>query len=303
MADSILPPERIGFVGLGNMGKPMARRLAAAGFALAVSDRDASVVERFAAEVPCERPAALRALGEMCRIVITMLPDGNAVRSVLLGPDGLAAGMHAGGIVIDMSSSAPAGTRQLAAELGSHELHLLDAPVSGGVRKAVDGTLAIMAGGDAAVLERCRAILECMGRVFAAGGSGTGHAMKALNNYLSAATLSVTAEAVLAGERFGLDPKTMIEILNASTGRSNSTELKYPAYILPRSFDSGFALGLMVKDLRLALELAHDVQAPALLLEQVAALWQRADQRLGAGADHTEIVRYLEEMMEEDARG
>lgn len=294
MASSIRPPARIGFIGLGNMGAPMAGRLAAAGYRLSVNDASPEAVARFAGTSPCERTSDLKGLGATSDVVITMLPDGQAVRKVLTGPDGVVAGLAPGAILVDMSSSAPTGTRELAAEVAKRGFTLIDAPVSGGVKKAVDGTLAIMAGGDAGAIGRCRPLLEIMGKVFTTGGPGTGHAMKALNNYLSATTLTATAEAVLAGERFGLDPKLMIEILNASTGRSACTEFKYPTFVLSRTFDSGFALGLMAKDLRLALDLSRSTDAPRVLLEELSALWDRAEERLGFRADHTEVVRFLE---------
>jgi 3-hydroxyisobutyrate dehydrogenase len=292
MTDVLLPPERIGFVGLGNMGAPMARHLARAGYRLAVADVRSAAIESLRAEVDCEVPASLIELAQGCRVVITMLPDGKAVRQVLTG--GMAGGLAAGSVVIDMSSSAPVGTRELGVELAKSSITLVDAPVSGGVRKAVEGKLAIMVGGDAATIARCRKVLECMGTVFLTGGLGSGHAMKALNNYLSAAALATTAEAVMAGERFGIDPRVMIEILNGSTGRNTATDQKYPAYILPRTFNSGFALGLMAKDLRIALELARAVGTPAELLQGCADLWARAEDRLGFAADNTEVVKYLE---------
>jgi len=206
----------------------------------------------------------------------------------------MARGLGSGSVVIDMSSSRPAGTRELGATLAAAGLTLIDAPVSGGVRKAVEGSLAIMAGGDGAAIERCLPVLEAMGRVFRTGGTGTGHAMKALNNYLSAVALAATAEAVLAGERAGIDPRTMIEILNSSTGRNTATEQKFPAHVLPRTFNSGFALALMTKDLRIALELAREAGTPAQLLADCAQLYEQALGQLGETADNTAVVRYLE---------
>ena len=289
--------ERIGFVGLGNMGAPMARRLAAAGYALTVADALPEVEQRFAAEVTCERAPSLAALGERCRVVITMLPNGAIVRVVLLGPNGIAHQLAAGSVVVDMSSSSPIGTRELFADLARLGIPLVDAPVSGGVKKAADGTLAIMVGGDADPIARVRPVLEVMGKVFLTGASGTGHAMKALNNFLSAANLAVAAEAVIAGERFGLDPATMIAILNASTGRNTGTDSKFPNNVLPRTFNSGFALGLMAKDLRLALEVARSSGAPASLLERCSQIWSSAEQQLGGKADNTEVVKYLESLV------
>jgi 3-hydroxyisobutyrate dehydrogenase len=276
------------------MGAPMARRIAAAGYRLQVADANQDAVNRFAAGTACERPRDLKALGAACAAVVTMLPDGHVVRQVVTAGDGIAAGLKRGSVIIDMSSSAPLGTRALATELAKRGIPLIDAPVSGGVKKAIDGTLAIMAGGDPAAIERCRPVLEAMGKVFLTGGPGSGHAMKSLNNYLSATSLSAVAEAVIVGGQFGLEPKLMIDVLNASTGRSATTEFKYPAYVLPRSFDSGFALGLMAKDLGLALELARSTGGPRVLLEQLAELWANAAKQLGTAADHTEIVKYLE---------
>lgn len=298
MANSFSPPQSIGFIGLGNMGAPMARRLADAGYRLAVADNNREAVSRFAAANACGQPKDLKSLGATCRVVITMLPDGNAVRQVLMGREGIAAGLQPGSVLIDMSSASPVGTRQLGAELARRGIPLIDAPVSGGVKKAVEGTLSIMAGGETDVVARCRPILDVMGRVFLTGAPGSGHAMKSLNNYLSAATLAASAEAVIAGTLFGLDAKTMVDILNASTGRSNSTEHKYPAFILPRTFDSGFAIGLMAKDLRLALELAQSTGAPCTLLREVAQMWGSAEQKLGFRADNTEVVKYLESLVE-----
>ena len=299
MSELFLPPQHIGFIGLGNMGHPMARSLAESGYTLVVADANPDALKHFAVKTACEQAADLKALGGACRVVITMLPDGAAVREVLLSYRGVAAGLGRGSTVIDMSSSSPVGTRDLALELASREIALIDAPVSGGVKKAIDGTLAIMVGGPPDVVERCRPILEVMGKVFHTGETGSGHAMKSLNNYLSAATLAISAEAVIAGTQFGLDPARMIEILNASTGRSNTTEHKYPNFILPRSFDSGFAIGLMAKDLRLALEVATSVSAPKALLQVCADLWSRAEAQLGPTADHTEVVKFLESLVEE----
>lgn len=293
------PPERIGFVGLGQMGAPMVRNLARAGFKLAVADANAQAVARIGAEIACEAPANLAALGAACRVVITMLPDGNAVREVVL-----AMNLPRDAIVIDMSSSSPMGTRELGRALAERGAALVDAPVSGGVKRAVDGSLAIMAGGEAATIERVRPILAAMGKqIFLTGSLGSGHAMKALNNYVSAAGLAAAAEAVLAGSRFGLDPATIVAILNASTGKNNSTENKFPQFVLPRTFNSGFSLGLMVKDLRTALDVAHATGTPAPLGEACVEAWARAEQLCGGQADHTEVVKYWERLAGSEIKG
>lgn len=222
MTDPAVP---VAFIGLGMMGLPMASRLVAAGFAVRGSDLSAearsSLAERGGAVFDSPAEAAVGA-----EVVITMLPDGRIVRDVLLGSGGVAQAMAPGGLVVDMSSSAPLGTRTLAEELAGGGLSLIDAPVSGGVRRAVDGTLAIMAGGEAAQIERARPLLDAMGRsVFATGPVGSGHAAKALNNYVSAAGLAAACEAAIVAERFGVDPAVLVDVLNASTGRNNSTEV------------------------------------------------------------------------------
>ncbi len=286
------PPERIGFVGLGQMGAPMARNLARAGFKLALADANAQTVARLAAEFTAETPASLPALGAACRVVITMLPDGNAVREVAAALD-----LPRDAILLDMSSSSPVGTRELGRALAERGVALVDAPVSGGVKKAIDGSLSIMAGGDPATIERVRPILAAMGKqIFLTGPLGAGHAMKALNNYVSAAGFAAAAEAVLAGGRFGLDPATIVAILNASTGKNNSTENKFPQFVLSRAFNAGFTMALMVKDLRTALELAHATATPAPLAEACVEAWVRAEQLLGGQADHTAAVQYWERL-------
>jgi 3-hydroxyisobutyrate dehydrogenase len=293
---------RIGFVGLGNMGRPMAENLLKGGFALAVADADPKRIAGLG--VKALLPASHAALGEMSEIVITMLPDGKIVRKALLGDDGsndgVLDGLQPGSLVIDMSSSAPVGTRELGAELAARGIALVDAPVSGGVKRAIDGTLAIMVGGAAADIERARPLLAAMGRdIFPTGPLGSGHAMKALNNYVSAAGLAAAAEAVLVGQRFGLDPTTMVDILNASTGRNNATENKFKQFIVPKRYAAGFTMGLMAKDLRTALETAEATDTPTPLAAACIKLWNDAEAKLGGAADHTEIARYLETLIEE----
>jgi 3-hydroxyisobutyrate dehydrogenase len=282
----------------------MAENLLKAGFGLAVADADPKRLAGLG--VKALLPASLAVLGEMSDIVITMLPDGKIVRKALLGDegsnDGVLDGLTAGSLVVDMSSSAPVGTRALGAELASRGIALVDAPVSGGVKRAIDGTLAIMVGGEAADIERCRPLLAAMGReVFPTGPLGSGHAMKALNNYVSAAGLAAAAEAVLVGQRFGLDPATMVDILNASTGRNNATENKFKQFIVPKRYTAGFTMGLMAKDLRTALETAEATDTKTPLAAACIALWNEAEAKLGAAADHTEIARYLEMLIEEGA--
>ena len=221
--------ETVGFVGLGRMGWPMAANLARAGYGLVVRDADRDVEMRFANEfgaVPGRDASAFASAGA----VITMLPDGRVVQDAVLG-DGIADALSGGAVVVDMSSSSPHDTRALGAELARRSIALIDAPVSGGVPRATDGTLAIMAGADdEAALERALPLLDVLGRrVFRTGPLASGHAMKALNNFCAAAGYAALAEALVLGREFGLAPSTMVEIVNNSTGRSFISEVVFAA--------------------------------------------------------------------------
>jgi 3-hydroxyisobutyrate dehydrogenase len=294
VTDPIIPPAAIGFIGLGEMGLPMALRLRAAGYGTAGMDVSTTACAAFAlAGGTVAHTAAAAATG--AATLITMLPTGRIVRDALLGTGGAAAALPAGSLVIDMSSSAPTDTQALGRDLADRGIALIDAPVSGGVRRARDGTLAIMAGGDPADIERARPVLAAMGKtVFLTGALGSGHAMKALNNYVSAAGLVAAAEALQVGSAFGLAPETIIDVLNASTGRNNATDVKMKQFVISRSFASGFSLALMAKDLRTAADLASHLGINASGIAASASLWQAALEALGNVADHTEIARFLD---------
>lgn len=285
----------IGFIGTGTMGAPMVHCLAEKGFAPLVYDAQPD-----AARAVADRDGLQVAttLGDMagCDTVLLMLPNSAIVRAVCLDDGGLAATLKPGAVIVDMSSSDPVETRKIGASLAERNITLLDAPVSGGVRKAISGTLAIMLGGDdAAAMDRVGPMLGAMGKVFRAGPLAAGHATKALNNYVSAAGLLAACEAVIVARDFGLDPERMTEIINASTGRNNSTENKVVQFILSEKFrDAGFALGLMAKDVGLAAALAGTTGRPLPGVEAISAVWSRAQQDLEPGADHTEIFRYLD---------
>lgn len=281
------------FVGLGMMGAPMARRLLKAGFDVIGMDLSADVEAAFAA-AGGRVSETLAGDYSTIDVVITMLPNSNIVRETLLGNDGLAAALRVGALVIDMSSSAPFETRRLADDLRRHGIDLIDAPVSGGVRRAVDGSLAIMAGGEKANIERAAKILKAMGTsITHTGAIGTGHAVKALNNYVSAAGLQAACEALLIAREFGIDPDTLTDVLNVSTGKNNSTELKLKPFIISETFTSGFAMSLMAKDIETAAELARQLGKSEPGLESASSLWKAGLQALGHSADHTEIYRYL----------
>jgi 3-hydroxyisobutyrate dehydrogenase len=278
------------------MGRPMARNLAAAGYELVVRDADAGLQERVAAElgaVAAGEPTAFRDVDA----VVTMLPTGQVVREVLLEWDGgLAEALQPGTVVIDMSSSDPPGTRELGAALARYEVSLVDAPVSGGVPKAESGTLAIMVGGDDQdAVARATPLLEALGeRLFRTGPLGSGHAMKALNNYVAAAGFTAAAEALIVGHRFGLDPAVMVEVLNASTGRNFSTEFTLVHHVLPRTFATGFALGLLAKDVAIAADLGEAVSVEAPLSRLLEQLWAEAAASQGSDVDHSAALRHWE---------
>ncbi|MFG1466489.1 NAD(P)-dependent oxidoreductase [Xanthobacter sp. DSM 24535] len=297
-SDPIVPPAAIALIGLGQMGLPMARRVLAAGFEV----RGADPVEASRLTLTDAGGSAFAKAAEAvsgASAVITMLPNSKIVREVLLGAEGIARLLPAGTLVIDMSSSVPTDTASLTAELAGLDLALIDAPVSGGVKRAIDGSLAIMAGGRTVDIERARPILAAMGKsIFATGPIGSGHAMKALNNYVSAAGLVAACEALLVARNFGLAPETVVDVLNASTGRNNSTEVKMKPFVISEAFNSGFSLALMAKDLRIAADLARHLDLPLPQIQSVAALWEQARTALRSDADHTEIYRHLKAMVE-----
>jgi 3-hydroxyisobutyrate dehydrogenase len=281
---------KIGFVGLGHMGVPMTARLVAAGHEVQGFDVDPEARARAGA-------SAVASLAESvagAQAVVMMLATSAVVRQVVLD-EGLFDAVEPDALVVDMGSSDPTQTRELAEEARRRGIRYVDAPVSGGVVGAEAGTLTIMCGGAEADLETCRPIFEAVGgKIVHAGPVGAGHALKALNNLLSATNFLITLEAVMAGARFGLDPQVMVEAINDSTGRSWATEHKVPQFVEPRSFTSGFAMRLMVKDIQTARALAHATGAPFALGEVSVALWEQAAEALPDGADHTEIALWLE---------
>jgi 3-hydroxyisobutyrate dehydrogenase len=300
---ALAPPATIAFLGLGMMGRPMAARLVGAGFKLRVFDVSQKAVSDFVGAHPqAMATASARAAAEGADALIAMLPDGKIVRQALLeSRDAAVEGLAAGALVVDMSSSNPVGTQALARDLAGRGVALLDAPVSGGVRRAVDGSLSIMVGGAAADLERARPVFGAMGKTITlCGPAGAGHALKALNNYLSASGLVAMCEALVVGEAFGLDPGTMVDVFNTSTGKSNATEVKGRQFVVPRNFVAGFTTALMAKDLRTAGDVAKHLDLKVPNLEQAVSYWTAADGKLGKGADHTEIFRYAEMLAEEE---
>jgi 3-hydroxyisobutyrate dehydrogenase len=205
--------------------------------------------------------------------------------------------LRPGSVIVDMGSSVPARTQALATTAAAHGVHVLDAPVSGGVTRAKKADLAVMVGGDSAVLDVVRPLLQSTGsQIVHVGPVGSGHAAKALNNLLSATGLVAAAEVLLVGRKFGIDAATLLAVLNASSGRNQATETKYEKFILSHNYDSGFAAALMRKDVGIALDLAHSQNVPTIMGDALGRLWASAVDGLAPGADHTEVVRYLEQV-------
>jgi 3-hydroxyisobutyrate dehydrogenase-like beta-hydroxyacid dehydrogenase len=283
----------IGFVGLGQMGGPMTRRLLAAGYQLVVHDARREVQDALVAEgaESAWSPAEVAARAE---VVLVSLPTPQVVREVVLGAGGLFSG-SAIRTYVDLSTTGQAVAVEVAAALAERGIVTLDAPVSGGVRGAVAGTLAVMVAGAAAELERVRAVLEVFGRVFHVGERpGLGQLMKLANNFLSATAIVATAEAVVLGVKGGLDPAVMLDVINASTGRNTASEDKFPRQVLTGRYSAGFTTGLLTKDLGLCAAAAEALGVPMPVAAQVHAEWQRAVAELGPDADITTIVRCVE---------
>jgi 3-hydroxyisobutyrate dehydrogenase len=284
---------KIGFVGLGAMGRPMAEWLIAENHDISVADANAALASDFG-----DRWAATpAAAAEGADILVTMLPNGQIVRDVLWGAGGAADALPQGAIVVDMSSSDAAGTVALGAELAARGIGLIDAPVSGGVVLAGQGKLSLMVGGtDDAAFERVRPLLEALSaKLLRVGPLGAGHAAKAINNAIAACNFAIMAEGLELGARFGLDRAVLLEVVNGSTGRSGVSEGLFPSQVLTGKYGLGFALALMTKDVGLADRLRKDLHLELPLLEKTVECYREALRVRGNAADFTEYHRFVEE--------
>jgi 3-hydroxyisobutyrate dehydrogenase len=288
------PLKRIAFIGIGNMGWPMAARIVGAGLDIVVCDAVAGRAEAFAKEVGGKAAASPAEAAKDADAVITILPTSKHVREVVEAIRGV---LRKGTLVIDMTSGAPGVTREIAKSLAADGIAMIDAPVSGGVPRAKTGELAIMAGGEAKELDRATPLLNTMSTtIHRIGDIGTGQAMKALNNLVSAGGYLIGIEALLIGQKFGLDPATMVDVLNASTGMNNSTQKKFKQFVLSRRFDSGFSLDLMIKDLSIALEVGRDTGTPTPFAALCREMWASAGTALEPGQDHTGVAKMSEHL-------
>lgn len=287
----------IGFVGLGVMGSHMAGHLARAGHALTLMDADAAIARRLAQSFGGSACAVAtpREVAQRSDVVITMLPNGQVVQQVALGEDGLLHGIREGAVLLDTSSSEPWLTRQTAQALAARGAAMVDAPVSGAEAGARDAALVFMVGGAEDDVARIRPLLDLMGRdIFHMGELGCGHAMKCINNCITAATMSAASEGLAVGKRYGLDPALMLDVLNLSTGGSWVTRTQFQR-VLDRRFDASFKLELMLKDIGIAMELARETHTPVPMWSVGQQLWRMADRAAGEGASLTEVVRWVEQ--------
>ena len=285
----------IGFVGTGAMGALMAQNLRKAGYPLVVYDLKDKAMEGLA-KAGAEKVFSARELASRSSVVITMLPASPDVEAAVLGPEGVIEGAKSGDIVIDMSSSYPTSTKMICEQLAVKGIRMLDAPVSGGTKGAREGTLAIMVGGEEKDYEECRPILEAMGQnTYYLGKIGAGHTVKALNNLCSACSMVITSEALIVAKKLGLSPEKVIDAINSSSGRSWSSQFKFPTFVLNNTFNSGYSIGLMNKDLEIATRLGRELHVPMFVGALVQQLYNYAVGRGGGDECHTAIIKFIED--------
>ena len=286
----------VGFIGLGQMGVPMARNLLRAGFPVAGFDLNPQALALFSQQPNFMAMASAQLAAQASDALILMLPDSNVVDRLLWQDGSAAVSQHLrrGKLLVDMGSSDPVRSRDNAARLADLGIAFVDAPVSGGVKRAVDGSLSIMIGGDKPAVERLRPMFQALGKTLVhVGAAGAGHAVKALNNYVSAAGLLAVCEALVAAEKFGIDAHLVNQVFNASTGKNNTTEHKVEAFMLSDTFNSGFAMALMRKDLQTAQGFIERMDTPGDFAAACLNGWAQAEMGLDKGADHTAMYRFV----------
>lgn len=286
---------RLAFLGLGAIGEPMARRIAEAGFELSVWNRSSGKATAMAATTPARAAASPAEAARNARVVFTCLPTSTEVEEVTFGGEGVFSVMEEGAILVDCTSGDPHESRSIAARLAERGVDFLDAPVSGGVVGAKAGTLTVMCGGSAEVLERARPAIEAFGaKIILCGPTGAGHAIKALSNALLAIHLWSTGEVLVAAAKAGVEPRVALDVINGSAGRSNSSENLIPQRVLTREFPSTFRLALLDKDVRIAESIARETGTRAEFIELAHKLFEWAHQELGEEVDHTAAIRIVE---------
>jgi 3-hydroxyisobutyrate dehydrogenase-like beta-hydroxyacid dehydrogenase len=285
---------RLGFIGLGKMGAPMARRLLDAGHHVIVHDISAGAV-RALQDAGARAAGSPREVAAEASIVFTCLPSLDAVREVATGPNGLTQG-SAIRILVDHSTTGPEFAETLGQELAQRKIYMLDAPISGGVTRAGNGKLAVIVSGDQSAFTRVAGVLECLGKVHYMGErSGQAQMMKLVNNLLSQISTAATYEAFVLGAKAGLDPDAMVEVINNSTGMNNCTLYKMPRSVLPRTFDYGSNMEITYKDISLCMKEAERLGVTMLLGNMAKQLWGFGVHHGGAKRDSSTLITYLED--------
>jgi len=287
---------QIGFIGIGQMGMPMIRNLLQANLSVTGFDLNPLVADELKSEIHFEMATSAITLTKKCDVIILMLPDSNIVDRLLWeGEDALAKAMNSKQTIIDMGSSDPVRSRANFDRLAHLGISFIDAPVSGGVRRAKDGSLSIMIGGLAPAVESVQPLFKAMGKTLVhVGAAGAGHAVKALNNYVSASGLLAVCEALVAAEKFGIDPYLVNQVFNVSTGKNNTTDVKVENFMLSGTFNSGFSLALMRKDLQTALDFISRMETPKNFADACTQTWTQAEKSLDKGADHTAMYAFTQ---------
>jgi 3-hydroxyisobutyrate dehydrogenase len=282
---------KVAFIGVGNMGKPMAANIVKGGHQVTVLDSEPGLAAQVAADIGATACARISELPQV-DVIVTMLPDGKVVQSVALGKDGIASVAARGTVILDMSSSQPLITRETGAALLPKGITLIDAPVSGGVERAITGALTIMIGADDPdALARAKPVLSCVGSTFfEVGKLGSGHAAKALNNILGAGNYALMAEALIVAERYGINPETLVDIVNVSTGQSFISTVVMKKFVVPQTYDTGFKVGLLAKDAGIAAELSANLGCDTPLMRLTDQRWALARDTLGANEDNSKAI-------------
>jgi 3-hydroxyisobutyrate dehydrogenase len=287
---------KVAFLGLGDIGVLMAKHLARDPFDLVVWNRTASKSDAFAREQKARAAATPREAVKNADVVITCLPSSVEVEAVLHGADGMLDAIPRGAVLLDCTSGDPPTSRSISAELAGRGVGFIDAPVSGGTVAAKAGTLTVMWGGEPGIFERARPVIEAFGKkIVHAGPVGSGDALKAVNNALLAVHILSTAEGLAVLVKAGVDPKVALDVINASSGRSNTSENLIPQRVLTRAFPRTFRLALLEKDIGIAAVLAEDLNARTPLISLAANRFHEARAKLGEEADHVEAVKMVEE--------
>jgi 3-hydroxyisobutyrate dehydrogenase len=282
---------KVAFIGVGTMGKPMAANIVKGGHEVCVLDSDTAHATKVAAEIGAKALRGPEGLASV-DVIVTMLPDGKVVRTVALGENGIVAFARPGTVLVDMSSSQPLITKETGAALAAKGIIMIDAPVSGGLERATSGTLTIMIGGDdQAAIEKAKPVIACMGnQFFPVGKLGAGHAAKTLNNVVGASNYAILAEALIVAERYGIDQETLVDIINVSTGQSFASTVVMKRFVVPKTYNTGFKVGLLSKDVSIAAELSAGLGCDTPLIRLTDERWVEARDALGASEDNSKAI-------------